>query len=208
MPIFGALIGGATSLIGGLIGKSTADKQAKQQQQANAQQQALARPYVDAGGNFLGQYMNAAGANGPAGNALAIDAFRNSPLYQMTYQPAYNEAEKAYTRYAAARGTVNSGRTLQALQDRAARIGQQTFGNYLGTLQQGAGAGQNAAFGQGANIQQGTGALNSAYGAGGDALAAGALGVGKAAIGGFDRYNYNNALAQYGPRPVTGGVYG
>jgi hypothetical protein len=210
MPIFAALvpaaIGGVTSLAGALIGKSGGDKQAATEREAMAEQRALAQPYVGAGMNALGQYQNALGINGAAGNQAATDAYLNSPLYRMTYQPAYDEAAKAVTRYGSANGTLNSGRTLMALQDRAARIGQQTFGSYVNSLGDLATRGQNAAFGQGTNIQTGTNALNSAYGAGNDALAAGVIGAGNAVQSGFNNYNYANALAKY--RAPTMSAYG
>lgn len=207
MPIFAALIpaviSGGAAIGASLIGKSGADKQAQTQSAANAKIDAYGAPYRAAGTNALAQYGNAAGLNGASGNEAATQAFLSSPLYKMTYQPAYDEAAKGVTRYGSANGSLDSGRTLMALQDRAARIGGQTFGDYLGTLGQAAGQGQSAAFGSAGQLQTGTNALNSAYGEGTNALAAGALGLGSAAVKGGDAYNYLAGQSSYRPPPVA-----
>jgi hypothetical protein len=191
-------VSGIGSLLGGIFGSNSADKAAQQQQQANQQAMQMTQPYREAGQNALGALGNAYGQNGAAGNQAAIAAFQNSPLYQMTYAPAMQAGQQGIERNASAAGLLDSGRTLKALQDRAARIGQQTFGDYVGGLDAQATRGQNAAVGAGTQLQQGTSAYNQDQMAGSDALQAGIMGVGNSLQNGLSNYSYNNFLSSYG----------
>lgn len=87
---------------------------------------------------LLGQLM---GTDSGAG----YDNFRRS----IGYNNILEEAMRGVTSSSAARGLLASGSTARALQNRAGQLAQSTYGNYLGTLLQGAqaatSAGQNAA---------------------------------------------------------------
>lgn len=198
-----ALVGGAAAVGGALIGKSSADKAQKAQNATNAKVDAYGAPYRAAGVDALGDVGTAYGLGDPstlAARRAALSAgFESSPLYQYTYRPAVDEATQAAERNASASGLLNSGRTIKAIQDRAARIGGQTFGNYLSGLEGTAARGQNAAFQQGGLAMAGTAASNQAGMAGGDALAAGVLGAGKAVQSGITNYNYLKGVSSYGP---------
>lgn len=202
-----AIISGGAAIGSALIGKSTADKNAQQQQAASAKIDAYGAPYRAAGTNALGDLQTAYGEGDP--NTLAARTntlstnFKNSPLYQMTYQPAVDQAMLEEQRMGSSRGDLNGGRTLMAIQDRAARLGGQTFGNYLQGITGLATGGQNAAFGSGNQMQQGQNALSSYNTQGGDALGAGVLGLGSAAVKGGNNYNYLAGQSSYAPPPAA-----
>jgi hypothetical protein len=205
MPFLAALvpavIAGGSSIIGGLIGKSSADKQAQAQKDTNAQVAGFTEPYRLAGQNALGALANGSGINGPAGSQAAIDQFKASPLYQLTYGSGVDEATRGVERNASAAGLLDSGRTLKAIQDRAMRVAGQTYGNYLSTLDNQATRGQNAAVGAGTDLQNGTNALASSYENGSDSLVAGLTGAGNAigsGIGNYFQKTGQNALSSYG----------
>lgn len=106
------------------------------------------------------------------------------------------QSQRATEGSAAARGTLHSGATLKAIQDRATDLTGSFYDNYLNRLAQGAASGQAAAGNQanaGANfLQTGTNALANL----GNAQAAGAIGSGNAIMGGINNalglWNYQN----------------
>jgi hypothetical protein len=207
MPFLAALlpavIGGAAALGGAAIAANSAKKAQKAQDATNAKVDAYGAPYRAAGAGALGSLETAYGLGDPntlgARRDMFSRGFEDSPLYKYTYQPAVDEATAAVERNASASGLLNSGRTLKAIQDRAARIGGQTFGNYLSGLETIAGRGQNAAFQQGAFAMQGTAASNQAGVAQGNALQGGLAGVSNAAQQGINNYNYLKGISSYGP---------
>lgn len=131
--------------------------------------------------------------------------FQDSPEYRLNYQNYVNEASRGIERNASASGLLNSGRTLEALGDRAGRIGNQLFGDYTTGLFKLAGSGQEAVNQGGAAIRYGAaaegdalGAQGDAYGAAADARTAGILGVGNALQQGAGQYAYYRGLQNRG----------
>lgn len=213
MPFLAALLPavvGAVGAIGGaMITSSAANKATAAQEAANARVDEFGRPYREAGTAALGSLEAAYGLGDPgtlgARRADLTAGFESSPLYKYTYQPAIDEATKAANASGSAGGFLDSGRTLKAIQDRAARIGGQTFGNYLSGIDTMASRGQNAAFGSGSQVMAGTDAANQGRVAGANALTGALAGVGNAAQQGFQNYNYLKGVSSYAP---NGGVYG
>lgn len=211
MPFLAALlpavIGGAAAIGGAAITANAAKKSQKAQEATNARVDAMTLPYRESGQNALAGLETAYGLGDPttlgARRDVFSQGFEDSPLYRYTYQPAVDEATAAAERNASASGMLNSGRTIKAIQDRAARIGGMTFGNYLSGLESIATRGQNAAVGAGSQMMQGTDAANQARMGEAGAYTAGLAGISNAAQQGFNNYGFQNALAQYGARNTS-----
>lgn len=120
------------------------------------------------------------------------------------------QSQRATEGSAAARGTLHSGATLKAIQDRATDLTGSFYDNYLNRLAQGAASGQAAAGNQanaGANfLQTGANALANL----GNAQAAGAIGSGNAIMGGINNalglWNYQNQQSQPSMFTASNGV--
>ncbi len=84
-------------------------------------------PYSKAGEGSLTMLGNALGLNGAEGNAAATQAFQSSPGYQFQL----NQGLQGVQRSAAAKGLLNSGNTLMALNDYAQGQANQDYGNWL-----------------------------------------------------------------------------
>jgi hypothetical protein len=82
-----------------------------------------------AGGANL--YADLTGANGPEGQARARAAFQTDPGYEFTK----NEALQGVQRATGTGGFQDSGNVLTALQDRAAGLASQQYGNWAARLQ-------------------------------------------------------------------------
>lgn len=211
MPFFAALIPAAIAGVGSigaaLIGKSSADKNAAAQSATSAKVDAYGAPYRAAGTNALADLQTANGEGDPATLAArraTLDSnFENSPLYKYTYQPAVEQATLDAQKQGSSGGFLDSGRTIKAIQDRAARIGGQTFGNYLGTIEQTANNGQNAAFNSGNQAQTGQNALGTYTNDAGNALGAGVLGAANAAGAGVGNYFQKMGQSSYGANPFA-----
>jgi hypothetical protein len=202
----GPLIQGAASLYGAYTAdrngqrmSGTAQNAANATQAATDQQlnlltqiynqnRADAAPYRAAGQQALGQYA-----------ANVAMPFTQTPGYQYTQ----DEAMRAVMANQSARGLVNSGSTLRALQDRAANLADQNYGNYMNRLAALTGIGQTAtgqgmAAGQGYGgqasgvIGQGTAAANNFLTQGAGALASGQNQAANALMGGA-----NNILSMW-----------
>lgn len=101
--------------------------------------------------------LNALGLGGQAGTNSALTALQNSPGYQFTL----NQGSQNVLRNAAQTGTLNSGGTLNALQQQGQGTAQQTYNNYVNQLQPFLGASNTSAGGI-ANVNTGLGtSLNS-----------------------------------------------
>lgn len=203
MMLGSSALSGLGSILGGIFGNKAQDDAAKRQAQTNQQVQSYFSPYQQAGTNALGQLETAYGGGDPATLAARrsqlMDQFHSSPLYQATYQPAIDEATREIQRQGAANGSLNSGATLQALYDRAGRLGGQLFGNYIGGISDMAGNGFNAASNAANALTGGTQAYNQYKTGGTDALVAGGLGFGNALNQGVGQLGFMNALSKYGP---------
>ncbi len=129
-PFAPAIIGGATSIFGGLMGNRAADAQVQAQQQALALQSQIynqtredASPFVQNGqgaSNNLAYLLGIGDPNrsnsgqGQFGSLMqdfGLDQFQADPGYQFRL----GEGQKTLERSAAARGTQFSGGTLKAL---------------------------------------------------------------------------------------------
>lgn len=154
--IIPAAIGGITSIIGGHQ-QANAAKTAAQQQQEAAQkaigvqqdatktEQANEQPYVDAGQQSIGQLMKGLnnGTFGVGSTGTAPGTFSAPSLAEARATPGYQftlgQGLSAIDRGAAARGGLNTGRTLQAEQAYGSGLADSTyndvFNRSLGTYQ-------------------------------------------------------------------------
>lgn len=192
--MLGSLIG---SIFGGSAMKKAANKQAKTAKREREAITAAYSPYQQSGYRAAGALDTIFGTSGS--NSLGADRdalwaqFLESPIYKSAFTPAMNEASNALARYAASKGSLNSGATVKAIQDRAADLGNRVFGQYASGIQDirntGLGA-QNTMFGlRGQQTQN----LLNAQGQEGAARASQWLGVGSAIDSGI-----NTALGAFG----------
>lgn len=166
MGFLGALIGGGTSLLGGILGSSAASKAAQQQQQAalnasnfakNNQNQALGdigqnlnsqlgalAPYEQAGKSALGNLSDLLGTPGQGLLQNWDQSFQAPTAAQAAATPGYQfavqQGNKALQASAAARGGLLSGGTAKALdqynQGLADTNYQQVYNNAFQNYQQ------------------------------------------------------------------------
>lgn len=141
------------------------------QQQAYNDSRADLAPYRQAGGNALAQYA-----------ANATTPFGQSPGYDFRF----NQGMRAVQNSAAGRGSLGSGRTMQALTNYGQGVASEEYGRYMNQLGQLSGIGQTAT-NQGVNLnanyagQSGgilgnnANALTTLYAQQGQAQAAGAM---------------------------------
>ncbi len=201
-----AAISGVSSWLGGKSAEESANKNRKLQKKALEEQRrqydtsrADLQPYAQAGYGVMDDLGVAAGQGDEAANADFLTRFRASPLYQATFQPAYDEAMKQITnRYS---GSGQTSAMLQAFQDRAADIANRTYGQYYNQQFGLAGLGANAAAGQANNAMQAGNNFANTYGnignaamGVGDAQAAGYMGMGNAASNALSNYAFMDAM--------------
>lgn len=140
--------------------------------------------------------------------ATEYQGFQASPGYQF----ALDQGNASVNALAGARGGLNSGATLQALQENGIGMANQEYGNWWNRLSGIAGSGQNAAAQQGTAMTNAAGAISNAYGNIGNAKAAGAIGVSNAINGGIQNYlgyqQYQNGLTKPAPGMTYGTPYG
>ena len=202
----GAAILGS-SVIGGLMGKSSGDTQAAAANRAsdisNAQYEqtrADQAPWRAAGQTALNQLVPLASNYTPFG----MDQFKQDPGYQFRLQEGLKQLGHA----AGARGGLVSGQTLKGLQDYAQNSASNEYTNAfnryqternarLNPLQSLAGVGQSATNFVGAAGAQNAATMGNYLTGGAAAQAAGNLGVANALTGGLGTYlNYNQNQAQ------------
>lgn len=210
-----AIVGGGASLIAGGMQASAADRATAAQLDMFNKQQAKLEPYAATGksamttlASLYGLDPNGGGQTGQAFNPGALDAFTRSPDYAFTLA----EGVKARDASAASKGGLLSGGQLQEITKYGQGLASTQFGNYVGRLQALAGAGQNAAAGQGAGaLTVGSQVASNTMGAA-NGIAAGVVGAGNAAQNGITNYLKNSsayasptggALASY-PYPTNG----
>jgi hypothetical protein len=203
--MWGALLGTA---LGGLFQSNAASQAADAQTQAAAQQLALQQQMFDAQQAAFAPYLGA-GNNALAGLGYEYglgprpDGYRG---YEQSpgYAAALQGGQAAIDGSAAARGGLFSGATLKAQQQFGQDLASQDYGAYIAGLSGLAGMGQASA----ANTAAAAGNLaamgTQSLGYGGDARAAGAIGVGNALSGAI-----NNGIGLWGyqqsmnPNPTT-----
>lgn len=160
--MWGALLGGAASIIGGVLGnKSQKDSASSSQRsqeamsrEAIAEQrrqfdlmQNLLKPYVNAGSGALTGQQDLMGLNGQEAQQNAVNGIEQSPFFQSQYQ----QAENALLQNASATGGLRGGNMQEALADNRSNM---LFGNVQSQMQNLGGLatnGQNAAAGVGTN---------------------------------------------------------
>lgn len=113
-----------------------------------------------------------------------FQGFQASPGYQF----ALDQGNASINALAGARGGLNSGATLQALQENGIGMANQEYGNWWNRLSGIAGSGQNAAAQQGTAMTNAASGVSNAYGNIGNAQAAGAIGTANAINGGIQNY--------------------
>lgn len=116
-------------------------------------------PYAKAGQQALPAYMNAIGLGD---SQAGIDSFQNSPLYKLLFDAQLKSGQQGVANMGNAAGMRNSGRTLLALQNKAAETANNAFGNYVNPL-----AGMNemglGVAGKKADLALGQGNANANY---------------------------------------------
>lgn len=184
-----AVVGAASSILGGRSQAKAADKAAKEQAKATkltikAQEKALERqiglqePFRQTGVNALADYGTASQYT-----PFGMDQFQADPGYQFRM----SEGLKALERSAASRGILQSGGTLKDItrfgQDAASQEYQNAFQRYLAERQQKLqpleyriGLGQAAASGQAANVGTSAGRTGELTQALGNIRSAGIMG--------------------------------
>lgn len=185
--MLGALIGAGASIIGGLMGKSSADKAAaaqtaaankalKLQKQMWETSRADMMPWLDAGRKALATYTGQLDGTGDP------NAFKTTPGYEFRVK----QGETGVMNNLAALGMKNSGKALKALESFRQGIASQEYGTWMDRLAGVSGTGQqtsNSMAGYGAN------AANSMAGSiqdAGQARASGYVGGANAMMGGLN----------------------
>lgn len=183
----GAAIGG---IVGGLSQASAAKKAASAQTKAANKDLAFQKetrdivradfaPAREIGTNALRGYAS------ELGMGAAPEGWQG---YQQTpgYQFALNEGNANINALAGAKGGLNSGATLQALQENGIGMMNQDYGSWLSRIGGLVDTGQSAAGMSGQASQNAAAGVSNALSAKGNAQAAGAVGVGNAISGGIN----------------------
>ena len=138
-----------------------------------------------------------AAANGTQGTPFG--GFQESPGYQF----ALDQGNASINALAGAKGGLNSGATMQALQNNGIGMANQEYGNWWNRLSGLAGSGQNAAAQQGTAMSNAAQGVSQAYGNIGNAQSAGAIGVSNALNSGIQNYlgyqQYQQGLGNQAP---------
>lgn len=107
------------------------------------------QPLINQTAGSVGQYENAIGANGAAGNAAATAAFQAAPGYQ--YQQ--DQALGAVQRSAAARGGLAGGNATADILNTATGLANQSYQQYVNNLQNSTGLYTTGLAGQAQGLQ-------------------------------------------------------
>lgn len=191
MGIETAILGAAgLSAVGSVLGARSADKAASAQKSAARNQLALQErvfeegsqnfePFLQGGTNALGALLSELGlGDAPEG----FNGLQASPAALFALQQGRDQIEAG----AAARGGLNSGATLQALEDLRFGLAAQDRETQLNRLAQLAGLGQASAGQQAALGQNFATNAGDAFANIGNAQAAGQIGVSNAISGGLN----------------------
>lgn len=191
MSFVAVAIGGSA-----VVGAVSANKAAKAQTKAADAQLTLQReiyddtsakfqPFYDAGVNALGTYTDQLGAE-----------YTKSPGYDFRLNQGL-DAVKAHNN---ALGSINSGATMQALNDHAQGFASNDYNQWLNRWGQLMSSGQNAAGQQAAAGRNFAAGASDAYADRGNALAAGSIATGNAIQGGIQNglslWQYQNQRTQ------------
>lgn len=184
-----SLVGGAVSAIGAKGAADAQGRAARQSAQTQAdmynQTRADLSPYNKVGqaANYrLGSVLGLPGFSPMSGGALT-NYLQNQPGYQFQF----GQGQQALERSAAARGLLTSGATGKALTRYGQGFASNYLQNYIGNLQGLAGLGENAAAQTGnAATETGRGIASSQV-YGGNAAAAGQVGMANAFTGAINQ---------------------
>lgn len=196
------------------IGASSASKAAHAQTKAANKDIAFQRETRDLITKRLDPFYNGGiGANNALNYEMGLGAkpadytgFQASPGYQY----ALDQGNNNINALAGARGGLNSGRTMEALQANGIGMANQEYGNWLSRLSGMQANGQNAAGMQANAATNAAGAVSNAYSNIGSAQSAGAIGVGNAfkegLTNGLGIWQYQKGLTK-SVSPSYGGQY-
>lgn len=126
---------------------SAANTAAGVQEQALAQQAALAAPYTGLGQSAMPTYQALLGIGGPGSKSIQ-QTLQSLPGYQFTL----NQGTQATEAAAAAAGLGRSGNLLQGIDQYTTGLADQNYQQYLQDMLQPIQIGQAAAAGQAANV--------------------------------------------------------
>ncbi len=169
--------------------QKAAERSAALQQRQYEQTRGDFEPYRAAGGNALSRLNALYGFDGAEAQQKGFDEFREDPGYRYALDQGTQQVQSS----AAARGMLQSGGTLKAIQDRGMNLADQGFSNYISRLRAAAESGQNAA------AQTGTFGANAAAGQANAFTAAGNAQANNAIT---SANSFNNFLSQ------AAGAYG
>lgn len=202
-----AVIGAAGSAVAGSKAagatQSAANTAAQEQQTALTQQEQLAAPYTGLGTSAIPQLQTLLGLTGGGtsdkpNTSAAEAALAATPGYQFTLNQGLQGVENS----AAAKGMLNSGNTLAALDQYGSGLADQTYQQAVGNLENTVGIGQAAAAGQAANIGNAATNMGNIAVSQGNTLAGidanTIAGIENAAGGAANNYVLANTLANMG----------
>lgn len=219
----GAAGGGlaAASAIGGIASAAAAARGAKAQSNAAQADMDFQRetrdmilqrlkPYEEAGGvgNQAFLYEMGLGTKPTLPGGMEYGGFTKTPGYDFRLR----EGQDAIQASAAARGGLNSGATMQALQRDAQDYASAEYGNFLGRLGGLQALGVNAAQMSGNAAQNAAAGISNAFADLGNARSAGAVGMSNALNTGINNitgiWKYQQGLANpQQNRNVLAGIY-
>lgn len=185
--MLGALIGAGASIIGGLFGKSSADKAASAQARAANNSLKLQRemwetsradmmPWLDAGKTALGTYMGQLDGTGDP------NAFKATPGYEFRVK----QGETGVMNNLAALGMKNSGKALKALETFRQGIASQEYGTWMDRLAGVSGTGQQTGNSMAGYAQNAGNSMGQTMQDAGQARASGYVGGANAIMGGLN----------------------
>lgn len=173
----GNIIGG---VVGGLLGRSSGRRQAEAIRESTERAAGIVQPFADVGLEAVGDIRGALGFADPTAANQAFENFQRSTGFQAALRAGTQAIEGSQ----AARGLLESGSTLAALQERGQGLAQRGFMGFLANLQNLAGLGAGAATNVARQIASGGRAAAGATAQGDAALQSG---LGQAAQGVFSR---------------------
>lgn len=190
-------------IIGGIFQANAASKAAKAQERAAREDLNFQKEiYADTKARVEPWYQQGINAGEALNYELGLTGTRPDDYQGFQKTPGYDfemsEGLGAVNALAGARGGLNSGRTLQALQERGQGIANQGVNNWLNRITGVSDTGLSAASLQASAGQNAASGVSNALGGIGNAQAAGAIGVGNARTGALTNtlgsFNYQRGL--------------
>jgi hypothetical protein len=213
LAIVGAGIAGAagTAIAGSAAAgaaKSAASQNNALQSEIYSQNSANAQPYIQAGDNANTALQGFLGIGGdPAASKAALDNYLNSTGYQFTRDQGLDAAKSN----AASSGMLNSGSTLEALDNYGAGVADQYGQQYEQNLQNVATTGENAAGALAGTGQSYANAVssnnNSAAAASGNAALSGANSANGLIGNALNAFAYTKGVSSFGGAPNSSNAF-